>query len=898
MDSTTKDIALKVIDRLKFDDVHNTQAPIGRVQVLWGPEREKKILWIMRKEGIAEHYVRRDVTGHGQEVISGPARKIYHEGQTVCRDAPIGRILTEHLGTYNYIVPSGDVEIELMTKASFTTTKHFGVVDAQNTLINTSDVESRFGSLIEALQQLGELRQRADQLQARLDDEKIEVRATQLRAELDAARTKIQEEANRLSRLRNEELKLRDQPVLDAAQEDVKRSNLLNGGLVISGAPGTGKTTSLIQRISFLTSRTLLESVAWLGKDDEELLFGSGPNWLFFSPNDLLKMYLKDAMQKEELSMSGDRVETWAAYRRKLLRAYGWIGDLEKTPFHITNESGQLLPGGHKNLADIRSLFIEHLTEIQQRKVNEALKTALSGFDEKRLAPLQEACKAHSGYRTLEQYARLYITLHRNFQPLTGSIRAQYKELLDKATSKAHAKIQYATDTYQQAISYLHQINSEKLEEGGQAQDIEEEGAEVDTILVDSTELVTDTNAQLDDQLDRLLARLLRDLALRRLPSDLSKTLKGLWKIVSQFIDQASINQLSPYCLYLKAYAPLTNGLEANLLANYPTYYKQFRRLFLADSVVSDRQEWFAKSIRDRNKKLHPDEFDFLLWNLHQLIRTIYQLDPKLYAQSSNSLLSAFRQHTRVVIAIDEASDFSAGQLQAMASLSHPKYNSVTLCGDLMQRMTTHGITTWDDFSQLWPNTVIKLLTRAYRQTPILLDIARCMYTKIIGQEPPFTSYTQSNSRYAKPLFYQNDDQEQQLAWVVQRILEINQGMESRFPTIALFVENDRRVDEVYKLLHENEILTNVGLDVDACREGRILGEKQAVRIFSVEYIKGMEFEAVFILNVDQINEMLLNQYLYVGLTRANFYLALTASNGLPNSLLYLESEFIVGGTW
>ena len=46
------------------------------------------------------------------------------------------------------------------------------------------------------------------------------------------------------------------------------------------------------------------------------------------------------------------------------------------------------------------------------------------------------------------------------------------------------------------------------------------------------------------------------------------------------------------------------------------------------------------------------------------------------------------------VVAVDEATDFSLWELVAMSSLSHPLFNSVTLSGDLMQRLTNKGIYT------------------------------------------------------------------------------------------------------------------------------------------------------------------------------------------------------------
>jgi DNA helicase IV len=60
------------------------------------------------------------------------------------------------------------------------------------------------------------------------------------------------------------------------------------------------------------------------------------------------------------------------------------------------------------------------------------------------------------------------------------------------------------------------------------------------------------------------------------------------------------------------------------------------------------------------------------------------------------------------------------------------------------------------------------------------------------------------------------------------------------------------------------------------------------VRVFSVEHIKGLEFEAVFFVDVDELATFYpdtYEKYLYVGVTRAATYLGMTCSNTLPSKL-------------
>jgi len=68
---------------------------------------------------------------------------------------------------------------------------------------------------------------------------------------------------------------------------------------------------------------------------------------------------------------------------------------------------------------------------------------------------------------------------------------------------------------------------------------------------------------------------------------------------------------------------------------------------------------------------------------------------------------------------------------------------------------------------------------------------------------------------------------------------------------------------------------------------GQTVGQDNDVRVFDVQHIKGLEFEAVFFVDVDELAERLptlFDRYLYVGATRAATYLGLTCA-GRPSRL-------------
>jgi len=84
------------------------------------------------------------------------------------------------------------------------------------------------------------------------------------------------------------------------------------------------------------------------------------------------------------------------------------------------------------------------------------------------------------------------------------------------------------------------------------------------------------------------------------------------------------------------------------------------------------------------------------------------------------------------------------------------------------------------------------------------------------------------------------------------------------------------------------------GLELDASYDGHALGDTARVRVFPVESIKGLEFEAVFYVGLDKMEEVhkdLLDKYVYVGLSRARSFLAATYERQFPARLKAIPSE-------
>jgi DNA helicase IV len=128
--------------------------------------------------------------------------------------------------------------------------------------------------------------------------------------------------------------------------------------------------------------------------------------------------------------------------------------------------------------------------------------------------------------------------------------------------------------------------------------------------------------------------------------------------------------------------------------------------------------------------------------------------------------------------------------------------------------------------------------------------------------------------------------------WLAARIREID-GFVGQLPSTAIFVNSEEEVAIVAEAL--NAELSEHNIQVIACREGQAVGQESNVRVFNIQHIKGLEFEAVFFIAVDRLADLhpeLFDKYLYVGMTRAATYLGITCEDKLPPAIESLRPLF------
>lgn len=914
MNKNTKRIARKILQQLQYERGTNAdERSIAYSEcAINGNEQQ---LFLLRDARKMQSALVRDIHGAVIGTQDSRASSIYTHSNSVFRDAPVGRaIITGGLGSSEIVTGDGrKINTLVHSFGQYNNSDNYQG-DAIFGKIEASEEKAfSFSSLYEALQELDKLEQEVAERTDELNqlDQDLEA-AKKLNEEIEAKKQRISALGKRIKQYIASEVALRDQPILDKYQEAVKRSQPLKGSIIINGGPGTGKTTSLIQRISYLAAPTIVEEVGKLSKRKADLLFDEKKAWVFFSPSELLRDYLRNTMQAEGLPASDEQVLTWKQHRSRLIRNMELINPDKQGPFiyrRKMDDKDYFKPGA-KALLEIDELFLDwylaiHKKSIQQihdekvlNKLGKQLGFPPADAQREKLLKLaidiQDATRRALDFSKWEDWISFYIRINEDFSATYKAFQADLNDALNSAASLAQVQLKKDEALY----AWLTDLIRKEWE----AKSIEEEKDEEDDDSDDLLEEETERDATI--AIHNKLKSLLRQLAIRTIDASnnqLSSKNRILNERLGHLYNEDKLKELGIQRYFQKHFASPLRGFDSRVLRTIVPAYKSFRRSILKgekDCLTEAGITACENALKEGNKILYANEADYLISFIFQWVKALYQKEIKYYEESMHPFISTYREQARAVVAIDEATDFSPLELRSMERMSHPLFNCVTLSGDLMQRMTRTGLSNWQEYTKLYPKTPIYDLKIAYRQTERLLRIAAEIYSWNVAEKAEFVSHRERDERDPSPLVYYSHDEEDKLEWLVQRILEIQRAYGRHFPTLAVFVENDNEAFRLRDLLLESDELEGAGLNVVACAQGQVLGDKRSIRIFSIDYIKGLEFGAAFFWNLDRLsssNDELFNKYMYVGLSRANLFLGVILDDPFTDDLDYLRDLFEEG---
>lgn len=724
---------------------------------------------------------------------------------------------------------------------------------------------------------------RAEEEAARQQEEARRQEEARIQAEQEAKQ--MQQEIEELERRRKEaaemirvqrgvirnDFNLRSQHILDPSQEDAKRSHIFDGvPIVIEGGPGTGKTTTMIQRLKFLLSYDALnEYDSPLTNDQIRTLTDSAKmdkNWLFFSPTQQLLTFLRQNMLKEGLHANQDNTTILSSYDKLIMRDYKLKG-----PFKYREAStfDSIFVNPEDALLEFEIFSVQYIVNIL--KTSAALNTAAFSW------------------HNLAVRIKNILAGTENMKMDTPSLITIISQLHNLESEASLLNNQLKIETYQTAHPVLRRIyeDVDLLEEISELFDEWEDDGDQDETpdvaadeMQDEQEEEISIRADVETKLSVYINAIVRVLALRTIEESakMSEKQTVIYEMTKDKFEGVDFTELAGLVWFNRKYAVLLKGVKINLLEQYPKIYKDFKKQKLAEEGQNVYREDVIKKFK--GTALHPDELHLLVGFINRQIQYLKRImGVRLEENGTQKFVEGYNTHAKYVIGVDEATDYSWLDYYFITSFAHHVFSTITLCGDVMQGLNQNGITSWKtDLQSIMPKLKVYPLKISYRQSNTLVAVSRKMYKDDQGKEAPFKSTKEKMPDEPAALCCVSDDEEKKAHWIAKRVIDVYKAYNEHMPSVAIFVGQKEEIPSLIQLLKEEDRLNSI--DIVDCSDNRISQSDKCVRVFDIKEVKGMEFEVAFFHNIDKALDgnrfELMRRYLYVGISRASNYLAAT----------------------
>lgn len=955
INSHTKNELVKCLPNRAFARAYCTS------EATYGGSSEQ-VFWLVNFQNTRGMQIKRDFTGSGAYTTTGPKTTLETDGKSIYKNTKLGEILTKACdGTFHYVTKTNtkktnNVAITIHNRSVYSPS-HDGAREIEIRIAGDSNYY-RFQKLSDLLKAKSEdqeqLRKQKEALQ-KLKEEQEHLAAEKAAAEKDEKEKTEKEEMERIEVLRIQKEKeeqerkaeierlersinetkekinsvksflrtsafLRSQHLLDPCQEDAKRSHIYDGiPIVIEGGPGTGKTTTMIQRLKFMLSREALDTTSEDADGyensltSEQLNYLTDPSnvnsrWLFFSPTELLLHYLQNNMREEGLNADDKNTRIIPPFRKMIMREYTLFDPSKDGPFKDYKPSvGEktLIIAPIKVIDEFEKFCIEYSTRTITQRV--AMQTSQYEWHQAALR-IKGLCARFKNIADIETLMRLFNSLRDNEKNNVKVIEDDLKTLL----KSEGIKVQQAVLKNGEMASATHLLFDKWRKERIQALEDEDELSDVDE--EEEEEMAIFSKQEFEAQFFSQIKQLLKQLALRKIDSKikLSKRNQELIAIIEGAIsEEIALNAIGEKAWFVRNFASLCRGIESNFIKNIPLMYKAFRKSILttrekegvkAESglVLKDsglyNDDLLDKIVKkDSNKHLHPDEQNLIIGFINNMLFNINKKSKLRFQALKHKYAKAYIENVKPVIGIDEATDYTLLEYYFMVSFRHYDFSSITLCGDIMQGLNSNGIQHWKDLREhILPKLEVKTLDVSYRQLPTLLDMAREMYKDDQQIYPSYHSDKEKSSDEPKPLLLISDDEDEKAEWISLRIREIVESYEN-LPSIAIFVSDEVNISDFIERITDLDLLNSI--DIVDCSGNKTLQNKEMIRVFRLSEVKGMEFEAVFFYDIDKAiighSAELMRRFLYVGVSRATSHLAATmcSADGEEGIIKYFDTE-------
>lgn len=698
-----------------------------------------------------------------------------------------------------------------------------------------------------------------------------------------------QEEMSQLTKYIRQQGKLRFNPILDPVQNRIKTQNLFNGvTVVIDGGPGTGKTTTMIQRLKYLTdlyaidedskNETDLYQLSAIQREHLNAAIKEQRDWIFFSPSTLLKEYLADAMNREGLANTNAKVWCWDEYRNKVIRENYMLIDPsnDNAPFKASRSKEVLFYNCSSIIDGFQTFFLDSLKQIKNKfpQIDETEQQYLWMSIATNIQKRFDNCDSFS----IQQFVQLFNSLEQLYSKDCKELLFENRNRIKRIADEIYILGKQDTNIYESLASLANVIVTEQTEDPDDDQDV-----------VDDTEM---SEEESDSAIILMIRTWLKRVCYSRKNPDVRLTSRQeqISKLLIPILTdehQNQMNRIGELALF-EQYAKYTRGIKSNLFGGFAAKYKRFRRQALTNKDNSwNLLELEALLKRREGKELHPQELALLIGFINNLVKMVLRITDD---GINHPFVMAYKDLARPIIGVDEATDFCECDIYAMQSLLYNDYSSFTLCGDLMQRLTKQGIKSWKAISPYLGEMLPLEMNTSYRQSSALLNVAKSLYTDTIGDEPRYVAYMKS-TKVPEPLYCVSEDESAKISWIEKRINEVYVAYGKKLPSIAIFLNNKNDIKDFVEKLKDTDFIYDAGIDVVDGSEGNVLASSNQIRVYPIDVVKGMEFDVVFFHNIDNATaeDDLIKRYIYVGVSRAAFFLGITLNKDKEGITKYFK---------
>ncbi|MDR0355048.1 MAG: hypothetical protein LBJ64_04860 [Deltaproteobacteria bacterium] len=643
--------------------------------------------------------------------------------------------------------------------------------------------------------------------------------------------------------------------LLDMLQDEILRRPFQTKQVIL-GSPGTGKTSTLIKRLDFMISSEALEAeqAGLFEKLNRQAGMAQATSWFYFVPTDLLRRYVGDSFADLVIPGFEENVKTWDEMRLELATNYFRILSpkknsglsLSETPDRLSKAAKDNTVGWYEDFSAYQRQAYFQTMKVQAKLLASAPQANLAALGGQ-LLELLEISADH----TLAWFQKALYPFQ---EDIAAEKSSRTQSLKDELKSSFHNITQNAPSLISGLLGLVSEAQAAP----------EKDGSQVDEIL--------------KNEARRIYAEAMQEYALnlakgRQLPRE-SRSAKVLaWLGEGRLLPVSRLTEMGQDLLVCRSLS--------RFKVDSPAFLNSYFGCVLSNYLLFRRRNklWYNQNVRG-GRHIHPLEADLLLLSfLDPGADILRHRKQNAHEMSGNWSLANHSYVLRNQVLIDELTDFTPVQLKCMASLADQEMGSVSAAGDLALRTSANGLRSLDDLEWALPKAVLTELSINYRQSQTLSALTESLAD---AAKPRFLSHRFNDVGPKIALARNVGSLADAAKWLADRIAEVVQRS-GKLPSTAVLVAKPSEITPLTEAL--TKALEPQALKAVSARDGQIWGHSPDVRVLTIDKARGMEFEAAFVVNPDDLLKTqpeLCGRFLYLAASRAVTYLGFSFRAELP----------------